>query len=219
MKHIFIVANWKSNKNEQDVREWFEQIASSQFPTNDKTVILCPSFPLLPLCRELIQKHHLPWQLGAQDVSAFGQGRHTGEVNAVQLKDFAEYILVGHSERRQQLGETDDVLVKKVQQTRNALLQPLFFAQTIDTKIPVGVEIVAYEPPGAISPSPADNPGNVEKAAIRLKQNKQIRYVLYGGNVTPDNAKLFMTLPHIDGVIVGNASLDALLFTELIQYA
>lgn len=220
MKQPQIIANWKSNKTLKQTQEWFAEIHSLLLSTSYTTeVIICPPFPLLPVCKDLLKQYHLSWKLGAQDVSCFDQGRHTGEVSAVLLKDFVEYVLIGHSERRKQLDETDEMLAEKVRQVQNVSLEPLYFAQTVHTPIPLTVTTVVYEPPGSISPAPPDSPEDVEKAAQILRQQKHITSVLYGGSVTPENIASFMNLSYIDGIIAGQASLDPVLFAKLVTYA
>ncbi len=220
MRSPKIIANWKSNKTVKETKEWFAEAHSLLLSTPyTAEVIICPPFPLLPLCQSLIREYNLAWKLGAQDVSAFSEGRHTGEVSARLLKDFVHYVLIGHSERRRQLGESDEFLSEKVKQAQASLIEPFYFAQTVHTPIPLSVTTVVYEPPGAISPAPPERAEDVEKAATILRQQKHILSVLYGGNVTPSNIDSFMSLSHIDGIIAGNASLDPQLFTKLVTYA
>lgn len=219
MKPALIIANWKSNKTPHEVSEWFAEIAPLVMTSqDDKKVIICPPFPLLPLCQQLIKHYHLPWDLGSQDVSAFDQGRHTGEVSAVLLKEFVTYALIGHSERRQQLGEMEELLVGKVKQVQTVGIEPLFFVQTVATPFPQSLTTIVYEPPSSISPAPADSPEDVDKAAKELKKDRNIS-VLYGGNVTAENVASFMSLSSIDGIIAGNASLSPRDFAQLIHNA
>jgi triosephosphate isomerase len=83
--------------------------------------------------------------LGAQNVSPFDEGAYTGEVNAKQIKDFVQYVLIGHSERRQNFNETEDMLIKKVDMTLKYGLNPIFLVQNQEDVIPQGVQIVAYD--------------------------------------------------------------------------
>lgn len=219
MKRPLIIANWKSNKTPQEVTEWFAEIAPLVMTSqDDKKVIICPPFPLLPLCQQLMKHYQLPWELGSQDISAFDQGRHTGEVSSVLLKEFVTYALIGHSERRQQLGETEELLAQKVKQAQAVHIEPLFFVQTITTPFPQSLKTIVYEPPSSISPHPADTPEDVEKAAKEIKKDRNIS-VLYGGNVTAENINSFMSLSSIDGIIAGNASLSPQDFAQLIHNA
>lgn len=218
MKRALIVGNWKSHKTVSEVSLWFTE-AVSHMPKSHATVVLCPSFPFLPVCSANLQQHRLPWKLGAQDVSSFPVGKHTGEVNAVQLKDLVSYVLIGHSERRQQLGETDAMLFEKVKRAREAGLTPIFFVQGEETPIPEGIEVVAYEPVFAIGTGTPDTPEDAEKVAKFFKTKKHVPTVLYGGSVDSKNVSVFLSCPSIDGVVPGTASLDPKEFVLLINNA
>src|SRR5579872_6240829 len=146
MKPALIIGNWKSNKTSQEVEEWFAQISSEAFLPAKATVIVCPPFPLLSLCKKLVEKYHLNWYIGAQDVSQFTPGKYTGEVSATLLKEYAQYVLVGHSERRNKLHETDDMLFEKVKRVKEVGLTPVFFVEDTKTPLPKDIQIVAYEP-------------------------------------------------------------------------
>lgn len=213
MKRIFIVANWKSNKVCPELGEWVQQISNS-----NREIIICPSFTLLHELHSAIKKLNLSIKLGAQNISPFDEGAYTGEVNGKQIKEFADYVIIGHSERRQNFKETDEMLVKKVQMAQKYLLTPLFCIQDQDTFIPEGVKIVAYEPVKAIGTGNSDTPENAERIA-RVVKGKGMQFVLYGGSVTSANVSNFTKMPSIDGVLVGGASLDASEFAKVVQYA
>lgn len=220
MKKLFLVANWKSNKTGLEAREWLERIKNQELRIKDKEIIICPPFTLLSTMKALIGKKKLPFKLGAQDVSPFDVGAHTGEVNAKQIKEFGDYVIIGHSERRNNFGETDDSLVKKVRQALAVKLTPIYCIQNETTFVPEGVTMVAYEPPTAIGTGNPDTPENAERV-VKIVKDKYpyILSLLYGGSVTPDNIRSFVEMENISGVLVGGASLDALKFTTLIKNA
>lgn len=218
MKRPLIIGNWKSNKTLLEAEKWFGEIASHTH-TTAVDVVLCPPFPLLAKCQELIHKHQLPWKLGAQDVSVFPEGKHTGEVSAKLLRDFVQYVLVGHSERRQEDNETDKMLFEKVRRVMETGLTPIFFVQDEQTPIPDGIGIVAYEPVFAIGTGNPDSPEHAEQVAKYFKTTKHVPTVLYGGSVDEKNIALFLSCPSIDGVVPGGASLNPVAFATLIQNA
>lgn len=220
MKRPLIIGNWKAHKTLQDMEAWFAEAGSSLLPqTGEKEVVLCPPFPLLAKCKELIATHQLSWKLGAQDASSLPEGKHTGEVDAKILKDFVEYVLIGHSERRQELHETDEMLFEKVKRVKEVGLMPVFFVQDAETQIPEGIEIVAYEPVFAIGTGHPDTPEDAEKVASYFKTTKHVPNVLYGGSVDDANVHIFLSCPSIDGVVPGTASLDPKMFAHLVQNA
>ncbi len=219
MRSALIIANWKSNKTVQETEEWFFRYRQQTMLPHTARVVLCPSFSLLGICKSLLVRHHLLWELGAQTVSSFGIGKHTGEINAVQLKDFVQYVLIGHSERRIELHETDDMLFEKVKRVREAGLTPVYFVQDMTTPIPDGIDIVAYEPIFAIGTGHPDSPEDAEKVAHYFKTTKHIRTVLYGGSVDDTNVSAFMSCSSVDGIVPGTASLDPAIFSRLVQNA
>lgn len=221
MKKLFIVANWKSNKTSTEAEEWFRTINNSQFTfnANEKEVIVCPPFTLLPKVRELIVKSQLSIAVGAENISPFETGAYTGEESATQIKEFADYVILGHSERRKNFNETDDILTEKVQRAFENNLTPIFCVQGESTSIPNDVKIVAYEPVFAIGTGQADSPENADKVAKAIKEKSGVEYILYGGSVTGENVNRFTQMPSIDGVLVGGASLDAEKFMQIVENA
>lgn len=222
MKKLFIVANWKSNKTTSQCYLWFQSISGiklHQAEIAHKEVIVCPSYTLLSEAKKAITESALPIKLGGQNLSPFDEGAYTGEVNGLQIREFGEYVIIGHSERRERFSESDDLLSKKVEVACHHTLIPVFCVQNEKIPIPNGVAIVAYEPIGAIGTSKPDSPKNADEVARVIKEKQNIQYVLYGGSVTAFNAKSFTDMPHIDGVLVGGASLDPFEFLEIVKHA
>lgn len=217
----FIVANWKSNKTEKEALEWVDAIAKNKPQLKEgQTVVLCPSFLLLSPLKSSLATLSIPFHLGAQDISPFDGGAYTGEVNGKQIHEFGKYVLIGHSERRKNFSETEELLEKKLNMALKYNLLPIFFVQDENAWIPsLETPFLVYEPPGSISPGPADTPENAERVVKILKEKRPESHVLYGGNVTSKNIQSFMSMEHIEGVIVGRASLDPQEFFEIIQNA
>ena len=218
MRNFFIIANWKSHKDSVQAKDWLGQLA--HLSSHDITLILCPPFTLLQELNTLIKQHNFPIHIGAQDISPFNEGPYTGEVSGEQIREFAEYVLVGHSERRMLLGESDALIAEKVARALENKLTPIFFMQNIATPIPQGVTIVVYEPASAISTvsnGVGVDPQEVEKVAQEIKKTYNIHYVLYGGSVSPENIGTYKKLPSVDGVIPGKASLDPKQFTQIVN--
>lgn len=222
MKTTYLVANWKSHKTTNEATEWLQTIAKD-LPAistlSEKKIIVCPPFPYLPTLKSYINDHALPIVLGAQNVSPFEEGAYTGEVNARQVKEFAEFVIIGHSERRREFSESDDLLGKKVKQAQGVGLTVIFCVQGEKIAIPNGVSIVAYEPSFAIGTGTPDTPENASAVCEYLKREKHIETVLYGGSVTGKDVHMFTKMPSIDGVLVGKACLDPASFSTIISHA
>lgn len=219
MKRKYIIGNWKSNKNIVDVRNWFDEFRKLHSQNNkslkDIETVVCPPYVFLPLAKKLRDDYKLPLKLGAQDMSPFGNGAYTGEISASQLAEFVEYVLIGHSERRNNFEEDDKLLSEKVKRANEAELNSIYCVQDENTFIPEGVTIVAYEPVWAIGTGKTDTPGNANRVAHAIKQKWSGDVLIYGGSVTPDNVTSFIKKDSIDGVLPGGASLDAVKFWEM----
>jgi triosephosphate isomerase (TIM) len=219
MKKLFIIANWKSNKTTEEANDWLQQLANlGLHEEKSKEVIVCAPFTLLSLLKAYKDEVTLPVAFGSEDVSPFEEGAFTGEVSANEVKEFADYAIIGHSERRKLFNEDDELLTKKVNMALKSMLTPIFCVQDENTFIPEGVTLVAYEPVFAIGSGIPDTPENAEKVIKKIKEkNEKVQFVLYGGSVSPDNINSFTQSPSIDGVLVGGASLDAQKFIQIIQ--
>ncbi len=215
MKQVLIAGNWKSNKTTTEAIEWLHNF---KIETTAQVVLFVPFTLLYPLKQE-IARLRLPIELGAQDVSPFGDGAYTGEVNARQIKELADWVIIGHSERRGHFGETDELLAKKVAQAKDAGLKIIYCVSNDATIVPAGVDTVAYEPVWAIGTGKSDTPENASRVVAAIKAKTQASSVIYGGSVTPENVASFVSEEAIDGVLPGGASLNAETFSQLIQRA
>lgn len=218
MENLLIVANWKSNKTSIEATLWLHQFAIDNLQLTNKEVVVCPPFTLLPIIKEKADK--LGIKLGAQNISPFGKGAFTGEVNEEQIKEVAEYVIIGHSERRKNFNEDDNLLNKKVAMAISQNIAPIFCISDTTMNVPPGVKVVAYEPLFAIGTGSADTPENAQEVARKIKdRNKNVEQVLYGGSVTPENVRSFTQMENVRGVLVGGGSLDASEFLKIIQNA
>lgn len=218
MKKLFFVANWKSNKLSGDVDSY--DLGLEKEGDGETEVVVCPPFTLIDGLKRLVEEKGLKFKVGAQDISPFGEGAYTGEVNGKQVKEFCEYVIVGHSERRDHFGEHDEMLKRKVAQALENEIMPIYCIQDENTFVPEGVSIVAYEPVSAIGTGNPDTPENAERVAESvMSKNLGVRFVLYGGSVNVGNVRGFVEKEHVSGVLVGGASLDPDKFADLIKAA
>lgn len=216
----YVVGNWKSNKNEMEIRDWFMEFSKlwrTRPVSAECTSILCPPDIYLSLCSKLIREYSLPLLLGAQNISPFGMGSYTGEVAASQVREYAQFVMVGHSERRNHFNEDASTIDAKVKLAKKADLRPILCIQGLDTPIPPEVSIVAYEPVKAIGTGKAEESSEAEAVAEGIRSKYRIEAFLYGGSVDENNVTSYMHEQMIDGVLVGGASLEPLKFWNLIQ--
>lgn len=216
MKKIFIAGNWKSNKTTKDAGAWIDALS---LPQGTYTAVLFAPYTLLPFLRQEIVARKIPLQLGAQDVSPFSHGAYTGEVTAEQIGEFAEWAMIGHSERRKYFGETDEMLFRKVEQAKAAGLSVLYCVPDEHALIPSGVSVVAYEPVWAIGSGTVESPQAANAVISTLKEKIPSATFLYGGSVTGDSVRSLVSMSAIDGVLPGGASLDPHSFSEIIAHA
>lgn len=215
-KTLFIAGNWKSNKTLAESKIWIDQF---QGVSGDATVVLCVPYTVLSYFHDVLATKHPNIALGAQNISPFGAGAYTGEVTAGQVKEFAQWVILGHSERRKHFSETDEVLGQKVKQAREAGLRVIYCVQDEHTSVPAGVQVVAYEPVWAIGTGKTDSPENANAVIQTIKKTTGVPTCIYGGSVTAENVKSFVTMDAIDGVLPGGASLDPGKFQQLISAA
>lgn len=202
-----------------EAKNWLQGLKIEDLRLTNKEIIICPPFTALPILKSLIINHKSSIKLGAQDISPFEEGAYTGEVSALLLKEFAEFVLIGHSERRKNFMESDEMLFKKVELANKYGLNPIFCVQGKETQTPSNINIIAYEPIDAIGTGYPDTPENAENVASFLKKDYNAQHVLYGGSVTSKNVKDFTQMSNIDGVLIGGASLDAQEFYTIIKNA
>lgn len=237
---LLIIANWKLNKTRSEIEAWLTEFTDllaywltdspAHQPTDLPEIALAPAFPYL---RAILNPSGLEpfYKAAAQDVSQFLHGgAYTGEVSAKQLKDTGvKYIIVGHSERRQHLGETNADVNEKVTRCLENDLIPIICVSNLDEVEALTPNLqhltfnnqqltIAFEPIEAIGTGQPETPENAQKIALaikdRLGDNTQ---VLYGGSVDASNVTDYTELPEIDGVLVSGASLDAADFAELVE--
>ncbi|MBP9716481.1 MAG: triosephosphate isomerase [Candidatus Levybacteria bacterium] len=219
MKNKLLALNWKSNKTKIEAKDWLVETSGVEIPEGIQVVVF-PPFTLLDVMNGYVRVNSLPLKIGAQDVSPFDKGAYTGEVSAEQIKEFSEYVLIGHSERRNNLKEDVEIISKKVGQALSQGLKVVVCFSNLDELSGLKTEglIIAYEPVEAIGTGNPTDPAVVEEMAKKIK-NMGFKDVLYGGSVNSKNIKTFLDLPSIDGALVGGESLDPKSFESLIKNA
>lgn len=217
MKNALIAVNWKSNKTKIEAKTWIEEISLADLPEG-LDILIFPPFTLLDILSGYIKVNSLPFKLGAQDLSPFESGAYTGEISALQIKEFASHVLIGHSERRNNFGEDNRIVNRKIEQAISEGLNPIVCVSNLDQVRSLTSDkiVIAYEPLNAIGTGEPEDPKLVFSAVNQIKQSKNLE-VLYGGSVDPSNIKSYASLENISGVLVGGQSLETQSFIKLIN--
>ena len=212
-------------------------------------VVICPPYIDLPVVSEMIKDTNI--KLGAQNVHWADKGAFTGEVAADMLKEYGvEYVIIGHSERRQYFGETDETVNKRAKKALEAGLKPIIcVGETLEqreaniTNEIVTAQIngdlagfsaeellncvIAYEPIWAIGTGKTatkedanDTIAVIRNAVAKLfdEDTASKLRIQYGGSMKPSNAHDLMSMPEIDGGLIGGASLKAADFAGVVNY-
>jgi triosephosphate isomerase len=230
---MILCANFKANKTRQETRAYMAVVESFVSVNEiEDTIIVFPPFTAL---------EHIPRNvlIGVQNAYPAHNGAFTGEIALEQLEEFdVKTILIGHSERRHILGETQEQIAAKfrffaeqefaivycvgeplaVREQGDEALMRYIDAQCEGIDLGYPDLILAYEPVWAIGTglTPTNEQIEVVHAALRIKTTSPL---LYGGSVKVDNAGEIMNLQNVDGVLVGSASLSAHDFCEMIAQA
>ncbi len=238
-RKMLIAGNWKMNGLTAEGTALASEI-KALFKAKKRTCefLVCPPFTLLTTVKKALRGVRIA--LGAQDCHFAEKGAHTGDVSPLMLTDAGcSYVILGHSERRADHGESDALVCQKVEAAHKAGLKTIICigetlaqrdaGKTIDVcskqvkgSVPADAKaadtVIAYEPVWAIGTGKTPTAKDVEDvhAAVRAVLAKKLgkaeankMRILYGGSVKPSNAKEFLSLPDVDGALIGGASLKA----------
>lgn len=235
-----IAGNWKMNKDPVESRVLVQKLLELAGDVKDREIILIPPFTSLSTVSEIIRNSQ--FKLGAQNMHWERSGAYTGEISGMFLKALGcEYVVIGHSERRHIMGETDEAINKKLKSALEIGLisifcigetekereqkktEPVILRQLKeglkDIENEVHKIIFAYEPVWAIGTGKTATPKEASEVHqfIRSQFKKPIT-ILYGGSVKPDNIDSLMAEKELNGVLVGGASLKAEDFAKIIRF-
>ena len=251
MRKTMIVANWKMNVLTSDEAKRLAgdiDDAITPLPEDEAVVAVCP--PAAWLYAVLPEYHFMGGtiKVGAQNIHPKESGAFTGEMSAEMAADFAQYAIVGHSERRALFGETDEIVAAKAAAAVRAGLSPILCVgepesvrdagnanKHVAAQLSAGLAsvedlsgvVVAYEPVWAIGTGRAATPELAQDMIGGLRQSLRARFgdaadetsILYGGSVNADNIIDYVRQPDVDGALVGGASLEAESFISIARGA
>jgi triosephosphate isomerase len=237
MRLPMIAGNWKMNTTVNDAVKLVKSMLSGLDKVGDIEKVICPPFVSLAAVRDLIKGSSV--KLGAQNMFYEEKGAFTGEISPLMLADLCEYVIIGHSERRQYFNETGEIIDRKVKAALQAELKPILCIgerleeneagrteEVLTRQLLASSErtyylrglVIAYEPVWAIGTGKSATGEEANKTIGFIRQIISHKHggdiadsirILYGGSVTADNIAEFMRQPEIDGALVGGASLKA----------
>jgi triosephosphate isomerase len=240
-----IAGNWKMNTTLDDAIG----LVKNMLPKLDKITgvekVVCPPYVSLAAVREILKKTSI--KIGAQNVFYEEKGAYTGEISPEMLAGICDYVIIGHSERRQYFGETEEIIDKKIKAAMKSMLKPIFCIGeslqenedgrteevltrqcmgSCDRLYFFGGIVIAYEPVWAIGTGKSATSDEANKTIEFIRQLVRHRHgdeiadsvrILYGGSVTADNIADLMKQPEIDGALIGGASLKADVFVRIAE--
>lgn len=251
-----ISGNWKMNGSRKDLKKWFQNFfkkAELFEKTNHKEVpeiLICVPAIYLPFAKQVAAGHNKDTEefkviIGAEDCHYEKNGAYTGNISSSMLKEFdVEYVIVGHSERRQYEQESNEIVAKKALAVIECGMTPIvcvgetlqvresgkhleFIAkQVFESTEGLNLEktIIAYEPVWAIGTGKVPTIDEIEEMTSYIKKVLSKREeidedeitVLYGGSVKSSNAREITSINSVDGVLVGGASLNGNEFFDIV---
>jgi len=248
MNKNYVIGNWKMNGNCHQIDQFCHNLSQAKdaIKTANTEVIICPPAPYLQYFNQ--QLSDLPIAIGSQDVSAVANGARTSEISVTMLEDcLCQWVIVGHSERRQYCSETNDLVAAKVTNALHSsqLNVVLCIGETLQQReanqvmsvlehqiscVIDGLNdndlsrlIIAYEPVWAIGTGRAATAEMItevhSKIKAYIKNNWQIDMpLLYGGSVNANNHQKILSVEAVNGTLVGGASLDSSQFSTIINF-
>ena len=235
---VLVVGNWKCNPvSLVEAKQLFNLIKRGLKNIKKVEVVICPPFIYIPTFQH---SNILTIKLGAQDCFWEKKGAYTGEISPTMLKDLGcQYVLLGHSERKR-LGETDEIINKKLKAALSAKLNPIFclgetekerdegeIQNILKSQLEKGLNkiskkeikniVIAYEPVWAIGTGNPCHPSEAKKVLLFLRKFFKKNLILYGGSVNSKNATPYIKEANFQGFIIGGASLNAKEFIKIVK--
>ena len=245
MRVPMIAGNWKMNTTVSEATELVKAMRAGLDQIANVDKVICPPFISLAVVKELIRGSSI--RLGAQNLYFEEKGAYTGEISSLMLADLCEFVIIGHSERRQYFNESGEIVNKKLRAALKVGLKPILcigekleeneagrteevVTEQLESSL-AGIDsldglIIAYEPVWAIGTGKAATGRQVSEtiglilyniAQLYDEEVAQQMRILYGGSVTADNIAEFVQQSEIDGALVGGASLKANEFLSIVR--
>ena len=226
-----VIANWKMHGFKDDYLHWFKNLSKTADENLFDDLGIAPPFTLLDECKT----HQSKIKLGAQNISHLPEGPVTGEISAAMIKNSgADFVILGHSERRELHTETEEVIKSKILEASNHNIHPVLcigepkeiyaakktedflysqLQKSLNNLNNINLSI-AYEPIWAIGTGDVAKPSDINKIHSIIKEicsrefDVKLENIIYGGSVNDQNSKEIFEQEHVNGALIGGASLD-----------
>ena len=226
-----VIANWKMHGFKDDYLHWYKTLSKTADENLFDDLGIAPPFTLLDECKTYQSKI----KLGAQNISHLPEGPVTGEISAAMIKNSgADFVILGHSERRELHTETEEVIKSKILEASNHNIHPvlcigepkeIYAAKKTEDFLYSQLQgslndlnninlSIAYEPIWAIGTGDVAKPSDINKIHSIIKEicsrefDVKLENIIYGGSVNDQNSKEIFEQEHVNGALIGGASLD-----------
>ena len=226
-----VIANWKMHGFKDDYLHWYKNLSKTADENLFDDLGIAPPFTLLDECKT----HQSKIKLGAQNISHLPEGPVTGEISAAMIKNSgADFVILGHSERRELHTETEEVIKSKILEASNHNIHPvlcigepkeIYAAKKTEDFLYSQLQgslndlnninlTIAYEPIWAIGTGDVAKPSDINKIHSIIKEicsrefDVKLENIIYGGSVNDQNSKDIFEQEHVNGALIGGASLD-----------
>jgi triosephosphate isomerase (TIM) len=231
---VLIAGNWKMYKTTSETGDFCRALRDALGELDGVDVAVCPPYTGLAAAVQALADTEIA--VAAQNVHWEADGAYTGEISAPMLAELGVYgAIVGHSERRQYFGETNDAVARRARAALEAGLSVIACVGELEEERERGETeevlrrqlarldahdnlVVAYEPVWAIGTGKTATPDLAQEAHAFVKSLVDVP-VLYGGSVKPENAAELLAQPDVDGALVGGASLEVDSFVAICRAA
>ena len=229
-KEYLVIANWKLNMDVNNTNWWVDKFEEHFEESDAYKVAIAPSFTEIPILLNAIGEADLEEdvEVYAQDISQFEKGKYTGEVSGFQLIEHGVMgVIIGHSERRKFLGETNKVINQKIIMATEYDLKPVVCVsnfeqvEAISSILTDSIRhriVIAYEPLEAIGSGHPDSPEHVDHVLTHMKKILGDSVpTIYGGSIDADNISDYLDSDLISGFLVGTASIKPQDFLDILD--
>ncbi len=239
---IRLIANWKLNGSKDFSNKWIRDFVENFSGNNFEYIGVAPPSIFLDHIKKIAYEYDIA--IGSQNVDSENLGPRTGEISASMIKDIGcKFSIIGHSERRILFNESNKEISQKLNQVSKNLMLPVLcigeseeensksltfdilerqIVKAIDHSLEITSLIIAYEPVWAIGTGKTPDPSEINSIHKMIKDVVQsrfpktdLKYVLYGGSVNSINASALFEQQHVDGALIGGASLDGKEFANI----